>query len=89
MTIREHLDIGMQLRARNLKLYVDPRCNIIFDNLGTRAELADLKYFNLRWNSKITEQSSRLFEQRWGFKFYSEPSIYNWAIRRRIFLLLR
>ena len=89
MTIREHLDIGMQLKNLDLKIYVDPRSHIIFDNLGTRAALADLKYFNLRWNSKITEQSSRLFEQRWGYKFYSEESIYNWAIRRRLFLLLR
>ncbi|MFV1871997.1 MAG: glycosyltransferase family 2 protein [Oleiphilus sp.] len=89
MTIREHLDIGMQLKNRGLKLYVDPRSHIIFDNLGTRASLSDLKYFNLRWNSNITEQSSRLFEKRWGYNFYSEQSIYNWAIRRRLFLLLR
>lgn len=89
MTIREHLDIGMQLRARGLKLVVEPRSRIVFDNLGTPANLSDLKYFNLRWNGRITEQSSRLFEKRWGYKFYSEQSIYNWAIRRRIFLLLR
>jgi len=89
MTIREHLDIGMQLKKRGLKIYVDPRSHIIFDNLGTRASLSDLKYFNLRWNGRITEKSSRLFEQRWGFNFYSEESIYNWAIRRRLFLILR
>ena len=89
MTIREHLDIGMQLQARNLKSVVDPRSRIIFDNLATRATLSDLKYFNLRWNRQITENSSRLFEKRWGYKFYSEESIYNWAIRRRIFLMLR
>lgn len=89
MTIREHLDIGIQLKNKGLRLYVDPRSHIVFDNLGTRASFSDLKYFNLRWNSKITEQSSRLFEKRWGYKFYSEESIYNWAIRRRLFLLLR
>lgn len=89
MTIREHLDIGMQLRSRNLKLLVEPGSKIIFDNLGTRANLSDLKYFNLRWNSKITKKSSDLFQQRWGYRFYSEESIYNWAIRRRLFLLLR
>ena len=89
MTIREHLDIGMQLAARGLQSIVDPRSQIIFDNLGTRANLSDLKYFNLRWNSRITESSSRLFEKRWGYRFYSEQSIYNWAIRRRIFLVLR
>jgi len=89
MTIREHLDIGMQLRSRGLKLVVDPKSKILFDNLGTRANLYDLKYFNLRWNRKITKDSSDLFEKRWGFRFYSEQSIYNWAIRRRLFLVLR
>lgn len=89
MTIREHLDIGMQLKSLGRKILVEPKSQIIFDNLGTRANLDDLKYFNLRWNSRITEHSSRLFEQRWGYKFYSEQSIYNWAIRRRLFLLMR
>lgn|GEM_PF-993894 len=89
MTIREHLDIGMQLKARGETLYADPRSVIHFDNLGTRAALSDLLYFNLRWNGKVTHQSSRLFEKRWGYRFYSEESIYNWAIRRRLFLLLR
>ena len=89
LTIREHLDIGLQLNLMGQKLYVDPRSKIVFDNLGTRAQLRDLQYFNLRWNSKITYDSSRLFEKRWGYKFYSEESIYNWAMRRRIFLVLR
>lgn len=89
MTMREHLDIGMQLQARGKKLLADPRSIIHFDNLGTRADLDDLKYFNLRWNRKICEQSSRLFEKRWGYKFYNEEAIYFWAQRRRIFLVLR
>ena len=89
MTIREHIDIGMQLKARNLKMFVEPRSRIVFDNLGTRANLSDLKYFNLRWNKRITGLSSRLFEKRWGYRFYSEESIYNWVFRRRLFLLLR
>ncbi len=89
MTIREHLDIGLQIRSRGLKLLVEPSSHIVFDNLGTRANLSDLKYFNLRWNTHITEQSSRLFEKRWGYSFYSEKSIYNWARRRRRFLIMR
>ncbi|TNC82673.1 MAG: hypothetical protein C9356_02005 [Oleiphilus sp.] len=89
MTIREHLDIGMQLNAMGKKLLVIPQSRIIFDNLGTRASLGDLQYFNLRWNANITNHSSRLFEKRWGYRFYSEPSIYNWASRRRLFLLMR
>ncbi len=89
MTIREHLDIGMQLKARGLKLFVEPKSQILFDNLGTRANLSDLRYFNLRWNSRITYRSSRLFEKRWGYKFYSEQAIYNWALRRKLFLIMR
>lgn len=89
MTIREHLDIGMQLRAKGKRLVVVPQSEVIFDNLGTRAKLSDLRYFNLRWNGDVTGRSSRLFERRWGFKFYSEEAIYLWAVRRRVFLLLR
>ncbi|MBL4607848.1 MAG: glycosyltransferase [Pseudomonadales bacterium] len=89
MTMREHLDIGMQLRAKGEKLVAEPRSVVHFDNLGTRADLSDLKYFNFRWNRKICEQSSRLFEKRWGYKFYNEDAIYFWAERRRIFLILR
>ena len=89
MTIREHLDIGMQLRSRNLKLFVEPRSQVKFDNLGTRANLSDLIYFNLRWNKRITAESSALFEKRWGYRFYTEKSIYNWASRRKLFLVLR
>lgn len=89
MTIREHLDIGLQLKNKGRRLVVEPRSVCLFDNLGTRAALSDLRYFNLRWNSKITQRSSRLFEQRWGYNFYSEESIYNWAIRRRSFLVMK
>lgn len=89
MTIREHLDIGIQLRERGERAVVQPASRIVFDNLGTRARLSDLRYFNLRWNGGITEASSRLFERRWGYRFYSEQAIYNWAVRRRLFLLLR
>ncbi|PCJ27269.1 MAG: hypothetical protein COA96_03540 [SAR86 cluster bacterium] len=89
ITIREHLDIGLQLKARKLKLYVEPGSSILFDNLGTRAKFSDLRFFNLRWNKKITYQSSRLFEKRWGYKFYSEEATYNWARRRRLFIFLR
>lgn len=89
MTIREHLDIGMQLVNKGRPILVEPRSIVMFDNLGTRAELADLKFFNRRWNPRVTMESSKLFEKRWGYKFYSEPSIYNWAVRRRLFLIMR
>ncbi len=87
-TIREHIDISMQVQAMGKQQVVEPRSVIEFDNLGTRALLSDLKYFNLRWNSKITKQSSDLFEKRWGYRFYSEQIMYNWVIRRRLYLIL-
>ena len=82
----------LRLRARLgsiAALWVEPRSRIMFDNLGTPARFSDLDYFNLRWNSRITQQSSRLFEKRWGYRFYSEEAMYHWANRRRLFLLLR
>jgi len=89
MTIREHLDIGMQLKAKGELLFAEPKSIIYFDNLGTRAQLKDLQYFNLRWNAKIGKYSHDLFEKRWGYKWYSEDSIYYWCMRRRLYLVLR
>lgn len=88
MTIREHIDISMQLRAMGRRQVVDPRSVVEFDNLGTRAALHDLRYFNHRWNRRIMQASSDLFFARWGYRFYSEQFMYNWAVRRRLFLVL-
>lgn len=89
MVIREHIDIGMQLHASGEKLVAEPRSVILFDNLGTRMNLSDMRYFNYRWAKRWTSRSSRLFEARWGYNFYSEQSIYNWVVRRRMFLIFR
>ncbi|PCJ21627.1 MAG: hypothetical protein COB04_02660 [Gammaproteobacteria bacterium] len=89
MTIREHLDIGMQLHAKGEKLFAEPRSVIYFDNLGTRAHLKDLQYFDYRWNAKIGKYSHDLFEKRWGYKWYAEESVYRWCERRRLYLILR
>ena len=67
MTIREHIDISMQLQAMGRRQVVDPRSVVEFDNLGTRASLSDLKYFDHRWNAKIMRASSDLFFARWGY----------------------
>lgn len=89
MVIREHIDIGLQLWTRGLKLISEPKSIVHFDNLGTRTCWYDIFYFRFRWGPKLTEASSRLFEKRWGFRFYSEQAIYNWVRRRTIFLVLR
>jgi hypothetical protein len=85
MTIREHIDISMQLHRMGRIQVVDPRSVVEFDNLGTRAELGDLAYFDLRWNRRILEASSAQFFERWGLRFYNEQFMYNWAVRRRLF----
>jgi hypothetical protein len=89
MTIREHLDMGMQLKNKGRRMLVEPKSILLFDNLGTRSELADMEFFNRRWNGKITKSSSDLFERRWGYRFYSEHAMYHWAFRRRLFMMLR
>ena len=68
MVIREHIDIAIQLKKLGYKVFSQPSSIVIFDNLGTRMELADMKFFFFRWGKTLTWQSSRLFEQRWGYK---------------------
>lgn len=89
MVIREHLDISLQVAAMGRSMVVEPSSVIHFDNLGTRMALADMRYFFYRWGRELTTPSSRLFERRWGYNFYSEQSMYNWVVRRKAFLLAR
>lgn len=89
MVIREHLDISLQVFARGETIVVEPRSVVMFDNLATRMRLADMRFFFFRWSRRLTASSSRLFERRWGYRFYSEQSMYNWVFRRKTFLLLR
>jgi len=89
MVIREHLDISLQISARGEKLVVEPASVVTFDNLATRMEFDDMRFFFYRWNRRLTADSSRLFERRWGYNFYSEQSMYNWVFRRKTFLLAR
>lgn len=89
MVIREHIDIAIQLKKLGYKVFSQPSSIVIFDNLGTRMELADMKFFFFRWNKALTWQSSRLFEKRWSYNFYAEQAMYHWVFRRRIFLYSR
>ena len=89
MVIREHLDISLQLCARGERMLVEPRSVVTFDNLGTRMRLSDMRFFFFRWSPRLTGASSRLFERRWGYRFYSEQSMYNWVVRRKAFLVAR
>jgi len=89
MVVREHIDIGLQTRAMGKSIVVQPDSIILFDNLGTRMNLIDMKYFFFRWNKRLSRESHYLFEKRWGYKFYAENAMYTWAFRRKIFLLAR
>jgi len=89
MVIREHIDIGIQAKKMGRKILTQPKSVVIFDNLGTRMELDDMRFFFFRWGRKLTWASSRLFEKRWGYNFYAEQSMYHWVFRRRVFLFFR
>lgn len=89
MVMRQQIDIAMQLRAQGKTMVVNPNSKVIFDNLCTRMTIQDIKYFFFVWSQRLNEESSRIFEKRWGYKFYSEQSIYNWVFRRKVFLLCR
>jgi len=89
MVVREHIDIGLQTRAMGKSIVVQPDSIVLFDNLGTRMNLADMKYFFFRWNKNLTKQSHILFEKRWGYRFYAEKAMYVWVFRRKVFLISR
>lgn len=89
MVIREHLDISLQVAAMGRTMVAEPASVVHFDNLGTRMALSDMRYFFFRWGPRLTRPSSRLFERRWGYNFYSEQSMYNWVVRRKAFLVSR
>jgi hypothetical protein len=89
MVIREHIDIAIQIKKMRRKVLTQPKSVVIFDNLGTRMELDDMRFFFFRWGRNLTWEASRLFEERWGYKFYAEQAMYHWVFRRRIFLFCR
>lgn len=89
MVVREHLDMALQVLARGEEIVAEPASVISFDNLATRMNLDDMHFFFHRWNRHLTEHSSRLFERRWGYCFYSEHAMYTWVFRRKTFLLAR
>ncbi|WP_169303024.1 glycosyltransferase family 2 protein [Thalassotalea mangrovi] len=89
MVIREHIDIGIQLHRMGKKVLSQPKSVVIFDNLGTRMKLSDMRYFFHRWSKRLCWHSAREFERRWGLNFYSEDAMYLWVFRRRVFLICR
>ncbi|MEO5800152.1 MAG: glycosyltransferase [Gemmatimonadales bacterium] len=89
MVVREHIDLGIQLHRLGIPIWCEPRAEVVFDNIHLRPTLQDLRFFFFRWSDALVESSHREFEKRWGWNFYNEQFLKNWAFRRRIFSVAR
>lgn len=89
MVVREHVDIGIQLQKLGIPIWCEPRAEVIFDNIHTRPTIEDLRFFFFRWSDKLVDQSHEVFRKRWGWRFYNEQFLKNWAYRRRVFSVAR
>ncbi|MES2304377.1 MAG: glycosyltransferase [Gemmatimonadota bacterium] len=89
MVVREHIDLGIQLHRLGIPIWCEPRAEVVFDNIHLRPTLQDLRFFFFRWSDELVESSHREFEKRWGWNFYNEQFLKNWAFRRRIFSVAR
>lgn len=85
MVVREHIDIGLQLHQKEIPIWSEPGSIVIFDNIHTRPTRGDIEFFSFRWSERLIDESHDLFEQRWGYRFYNEQFMKNWAFRRRVF----
>jgi hypothetical protein len=89
MVVREHVDLGIQLHRLGIEIWCEPKSVVHFDNLHERPTLADLRFFFYRWDERLIDQSHELFERRWGWRFYNEQFMKNWAFRRKVFSVCR
>jgi Glycosyl transferase family 2 len=85
MVVREHIDLGIQLHRMGIPIWCEPRSSVIFDNIHTRPTLGDIRFFQYRWAEPLIDSSHDLFEKRWGYRFYNEQFMKNWAFRRKVF----
>jgi hypothetical protein len=89
MVVREHIDLGIQLHRMGIDVWCEPASVVHFDNIHERPTLGDLRFFLYRWDQKLIDSSHKLFEQRWGYRFYNEVFMKNWAFRRKVFSVCR
>ena len=89
MVVREHIDIGLQLHRLGIAVWCEPKSRVHFDNIHERPSLGDLRFFFYRWREGLIDHSHDLFEQRWGYRFYNERFMNNWAFRRKVFSVCR
>lgn len=89
MVVREHVDLGVQLHRLGIPVWCEPRAEVVFDNIHTRPTFGDLKFFFFRWSDAFIDRSHALFAERWGWRFYNEQFMKNWAFRRRVYSVAR
>jgi hypothetical protein len=89
MVVREHIDIGIQLSRKNIDIWCEPEARVHFDNIHERPTYGDLKFFFYRWDERLINESHALFEKRWGYRFYNEQFMKNWAFRRKVYSVCR
>jgi hypothetical protein len=89
MVVREHIDIGIQCYKKGIEIWGEPKSIVHFDNINARPGWSDLKFFFFRWDEKLIDQSHRLFRERWGYSFYNEQFMRNWAYRRKVYSICR
>jgi|SRR5579883_2309234 len=89
MIVREHIDIGIQLERLGIDIWCEPKSRVHFDNIHERPSFNDLRFFFYRWAEPLVDRSHELFEQRWGYRFYNERFMKNWAYRRKVYSVCR
>ena len=72
-----------------MPIWAEPASVVIFDNIHTRPTAADIAFFTYRWAERLIDESHDLFERRWGYRFYNEQFMKNWAFRRKSFSWFR
>lgn len=89
MVVREHIDLGIQLHRKGIDIWCEPAAQVHFDNIHERPTWRDFRFFCFRWQEALIDHSHQLFADRWGYRFFNEQFMKNWAYRRKVFSLCR
>jgi hypothetical protein len=81
--------MGIQLNRLGIPIWCDSGVQVHFDNIHERPSLSDLLFFFYRWKEQRIDTAHALFHTRWGYWFYNEHFMKNWAFRRKVFSVCR
>ncbi len=84
MSLHEHIDASMQIRAAGGSVYLEPEVLIAYD-ISARFDKLDLPYFELRWSDEWNKQSTYRFRDKWKLA-HDDPFIDNaigWGRKHR------